>query len=1024
MTTSPLMAENMIFNSGFELGDSGYSMGKYLRPDTNPQLKYEKAVVDTTSFNTGKQSLRIPNRFAEQGKLAVGDFKLNLDKEYTVSFAAKTEADNCIIGVSMVSCGPGAWNWDLKNQKFNIGKDWKTYEFTFKPKAGWTQSYYSLWLEFCHSKDAKPGSIWIDSLQLEQASRKGIYQPSANLEACSRFEKRVIVIPKDSDEIRTTVITHIINNSDKRVKAALTINLVEDLAGSLKETIDGASFELAKLNVDLAPHEKKSIDSKVDLKRYGAFRLDTVIKSNVKTATSSDTCVIIWPLEKKLVDLDKTFCSGINFAGGGQKMPPHAGELERPAYNVSMNHDDYLSMYSDLGIRFCRDWDYGYPSFEWKDIEPEQGKFDFKLADKTIDDATKHGMRVLPVLGGGAFIVNKKTGTTGWPDWLDQKCRTEEKCGDWGKTVKIPPTDLWRKYVRAIATHFKGKISHYEIINEANGFLRAEVYMELLKASYEEIKAADPAAKVVGFCATGDMSGNIAGFLDKCFNKGGLNYADVVSVHPYVAPCLGSATPADKQIDGIKAMLAKSNAPDKPLWNTEIYYLTKAVIDQGRCQPQDVAQRFLTDLGEGLKQSTTITANNIFKSQTQRFPYSYAETFEMPSGVFSIYNTLTKFFEGANPVTKFKWGNDTVCYVYECNGKFIAAFWNYGEINGLKLKLAATDSDVQLYDLFGNKTSLGTAPMLIGALPFYLEPKDGMDKDSFLSMLKKAQVEAAKPVEIGFARLVPENGWAVQISIRNTCGVDIQGNLGVNGKGVVGLDIVDIAMPAGAEKVFTVPVKLESNGPTEVIIKVYTGGRILDFQSKLSPPPKVYPVRKDVTSLQQLKSGNASFSASYDETYLHLSFYVKDNTPSGEGNGREPWEQDCIEIFIDAGSDMLSMKYPDLYTDKVARFFILPYAPAGEKLRIWPKSLENLTTKSVAVNTQIHPDGYSATLDIPLKALLLSQPLKGKFIGFDVSIDYSNTINRQSTESWNSEGKAYKSRLSFGFINFVTSEGA
>ncbi len=1017
-----LLAENMVFNPGFELGDSGYSFAKYLRPDKNPQLKFEKPIIDAATFESGKQSLRIPNSFAEQGKIAVGDFKLELGKEYTFSFAAKAESSNCVISATLASVGPGDWNWDPKNRKFEIGPEWKTYEFSFKSKDGWPQPVYSLWLEFCHSKDPKPGSIWLDSLRLEQtlSAKNGSALAGAELEACSRFEKRVLLIPGGASSVQASIVTHVVNNSAKKTKAELTLNLVEDFSGSLKTPVDGASRELAKINVELAPFEAKSVETKADLSKAGAFRLDTAVKSGAKAASRPDFCVCAWKLERRLVDLDNEFCSGVNFGGGGLKMPPNYGELDLPGYNMSMDHDDLLDMYAELGIRLFRDWDYGHPAFDWKEIEPEQGKMDFSFADKTVDDAAKRGIRVLPVIGTG-FIVDKKTGASGWPLWLDAQCRAEEKCGDWGKDVKIPPTELWRKHVRAIAVHFKGRLSHYEIVNEPNGYLRPAVYLELLKAAYEEIKAADPEAKVVGFCSTGDMGGNLAGFLDECFSKGGLDYADIVSFHPYAAPALGSATPADRQIDGIKALLAKANAKDKPLWNTELYYLTKASSDKGLCQPHDIAQRFLTDLGEGLKQSATINSNDAFRSMTPRFPYSYAKTYEIPAGTFSIYNALAKFFQGASPAAKFKWGNDTVCYVYERDGKCRAAFWSYGEMQGLKLKLPGGEGSLQLYDLFGNKEPLGAAPLTLGPAPFYLDPKEGIGKDAFLALLKSAQVEASTPVEVGSARLVPsEGGWTALLTLRNACGAELKGNLGVNGNGVVGAAIVDISIPAGGEKPFAVPVKLETSGPSEITVKLHTGGKTWEFPAKLGAPAKTYPARKDgAQAIERLKSGNASFSASYDDKFLRIAFDVKDALPSGEARGRDPWEQDCVEIFIDAALMELPLKYADLHTDKMPRLFILPYAQEGERLVVWARGLEKLTRQSAALKIELRDGGYSGTLDIPLEALQLAAPLKGKCIGFEFAVDYSDAEKRQSSESWSSDGKAYKSRLSFGFITFA-----
>ena len=99
--------------------------------------------------------------------------------------------------------------------------------------------------------------------------------------------------------------------------------------------------------------------------------------------------------------------------------------------------------------------------------------------------------------------------------------------------------------------------------------------MDMLKVAHEEIKRADSAARVIGFCSTGDLGGVLSEYLERCFKLGGLDYADIVSFHPYSAQNLGSVNAADRQIADLRRLI-KNYAGDreKPLWNTELYYLT------------------------------------------------------------------------------------------------------------------------------------------------------------------------------------------------------------------------------------------------------------------------------------------------------------------------------------------------------------------------------------------------------------------------------------------------------------------
>jgi hypothetical protein len=68
---------------------------------------------------------------------------------------------------------------------------------------------------------------------------------------------------------------------------------------------------------------------------------------------------------------------------------------------------------------------------------------------------------------------------------------------------------------------------------------------------------------------------------------------------------------------------------------------------------------------------------------------------------------------------------------------------------------------------------------------------------------------------------------------------------------------------------------------------------------------------------------------------------------------------------------------------------------------------------------EIKPDGYTVNLTIPLDALLLKQPVKGKCIGFDIAVDNAEGAGKADQQLlWNSTGNAYKDRCSFGFIEF------
>ena len=98
----------------------------------------------------------------------------------------------------------------------------------------------------------------------------------------------------------------------------------------------------------------------------------------------------------------------------------------------------------------------------------------------------------------------------------------------------VPDQERYRRYLRALATRYKGKVAFYEVENEPNAMghthLKPEDYVQTCKAVYEEVKAVDPDVRVFGICGTG----NFVGYMQEVFKLGGHKYMDGVSWHTYI----------------------------------------------------------------------------------------------------------------------------------------------------------------------------------------------------------------------------------------------------------------------------------------------------------------------------------------------------------------------------------------------------------------------------------------------------------------------------------------------------------
>src|SRR5581483_3784206 len=122
--------------------------------------------------------------------------------------------------------------------------------------------------------------------------------------------------------------------------------------------------------------------------------------------------------------------------------------------------------------------------FPWAFMEPNRDQFDWGKADELVNGALAHGLSVLAGM----------TATPAWagPPSLVPYTGRPDSAADYGN------------FAGAVADRYRGRVSAYEIWNEANSVLGwtpnpdPAAYTELLKAAYPKIKAADPGATVLG----------------------------------------------------------------------------------------------------------------------------------------------------------------------------------------------------------------------------------------------------------------------------------------------------------------------------------------------------------------------------------------------------------------------------------------------------------------------------------------------------------------------------------------------
>ncbi|MFL6602483.1 MAG: hypothetical protein ACJ8R9_14260 [Steroidobacteraceae bacterium] len=195
----------------------------------------------------------------------------------------------------------------------------------------------------------------------------------------------------------------------------------------------------------------------------------------------------------------------------------HMGDYPLPATQAALN---------DLNVSLRAD-------VPWKDIEVTPGNLQYPTSassplgklDTLVTDAVRRQHKPVLILAYG------------------------NKAYDGGGLITSQRgIDAFAKYAAFTVAHFKGRAADFEVWNEWNHGVGvpperrvpgdARAYVNLLRATAQSIKSANPQARVLG----GAVAGTDTAWITQFAQAQGLQYVDGLSVHPYVH-CNARAVP-------------------------------------------------------------------------------------------------------------------------------------------------------------------------------------------------------------------------------------------------------------------------------------------------------------------------------------------------------------------------------------------------------------------------------------------------------------------------------------------------
>lgn len=245
-------------------------------------------------------------------------------------------------------------------------------------------------------------------------------------------------------------------------------------------------------------------------------------------------------------------------------LPARSAEI---ALGFHAHEPTHIASAARAGYDAIRLWDTGT---DWRSLRPQADLWQLDRVAAYISASERSHLKILWTIGNT-------------PRWASS--RPNESCA-YGFGCAAEPLDIeiWRKYVRTIATTFKGRIECYEPWNEVSfpndsGFPTngsggesgqffsgsVEAMVNLAKVAFEEIKHVDPSACVLS--PSFHSSGNWVLKLDRFLSAGGGQYFDVLSQHLYFGD---EPERVIRMTREIRQVMTKHGLGHVPIWNTEV----------------------------------------------------------------------------------------------------------------------------------------------------------------------------------------------------------------------------------------------------------------------------------------------------------------------------------------------------------------------------------------------------------------------------------------------------------------------
>ena len=305
------------------------------------------------------------------------------------------------------------------------------------------------------------------------------------------------------------------------------------------------------------------------------------------------------------------------------------------------------------------------------------GKLDFSHHRRLFEEGKRRGIRFFGLLN-----------TT------PPGCSLMPGDGYWAQ----PNLDRWREMCAAVMTEFKGKIDHWEIWNEPDGFAfwgfspgvsRAEHHAKMVNIAAEVAASISPKIRVMrpSVTATGEA------YFQEFLEAGGLDRIDTITFH-----FPAGRSPGEWYRRVARQLRERYPEREFKFWISECeFYLQNLIAMLAEERPLPRFLYTIRDKGVG---------RDVFEHENGMCKYN-----GQPKDKFVAYQFLVRMLAGAEPAGRILFAENLEGYRFRKEGRWIAAVWSPGT-SPIQPIPAGYLKGVTIYDQNGNRIPNTGAPIV------------------------------------------------------------------------------------------------------------------------------------------------------------------------------------------------------------------------------------------------------------------------------------------------------------------------